>query len=224
MNINLSEADNLRTPIAEAFRSLRTNIQFSGIDKQIKSLIITSSIPGEGKSTIAFNLAISIAQTEKNVLLVDTDLRKPTIHSYIKAQDFSGVTNIIAQNVNYKEVLYSKSDLGNLDIIISGPVPPNPSEILGSEKMRNLIKELEQHYDIILFDSPPIGLFTDAAVLSTIVDGVIMVCAAGKTQREDIAKSIDSLKKVNANLLGFVFNKAKYKKNPKYNVYYTKDR
>ncbi|HYF75403.1 MAG TPA: CpsD/CapB family tyrosine-protein kinase [Candidatus Nitrosocosmicus sp.] len=222
MTINLSTADNLRSPIAEAFRSLRTNIQFSCIDKQIKSLVITSSIPGEGKSTIAFNLAVTIAQTEKKVLLIDTDLRKPTIHSYIQAEDFSGLTNIIVQGINYREVLYSNINTKNLDVIISGPIPPNPSEILGSAKMRYLVERLEQEYDMIILDSPPVGMVTDAAVLSTITDGVIVVCLTGKTKREDLGKSIDSLKKVNANLLGVVMNKAIYRKNSIYNAYYTK--
>lgn len=220
MNINLSEAKNLRSPIAEAFRSFRTNIQFSNIDKQIKSLVITSSIPGEGKSTIAFNLALSTAQTEKRVLLIDTDLRKPNIYSYIEIQDSVGLTNIIVQDMDYREVLHSKEDFLNLDIIISGPVPPNPSEILGSEKMKSLMDELEQEYDMIILDSPPVGLVTDAAVLSTIVDGVIMVCAASKTKREDIGKAIDSLNKVNANIIGFVINKVKNKKGSIYSSYY----
>lgn len=219
MNINLTAANNLRSPIAEAFRSFRTNIQFSNVDKQIKSLVITSSIPGEGKSTIAFNLAVSIAQTEKKVLLIDTDLRKPNIYTYIESQHFMGLTNIIAQDIDYREVLHRKDGFLNLDIIISGPIPPNPSEILGSEKMKSLMEELEQEYDIIIMDSPPAGLVTDAAVLSTIVDGVIMVCAADKTKREDIGKSIDSLNKVNANIIGFVINKVKNKKGSIYNSY-----
>lgn len=220
MNINLSEAKNLRSPIAEAFRIFRTNIQFSNVDKQIKSLVITSSIPGEGKSTVAFNLAVSIAQTEKKVLLIDTDLRKPNIYSYIESQHFMGLTNIIAQDIDYKDVLHRRDGFLNLDIIISGPIPPNPSEILGSEKMKGLMEELEQEYDMIIMDSPPVGLVTDAAVLSTIVDGVIMVCAARKTKREDIGKSIDSLNKVNANIIGFVINKVKNKKGSIYNSYY----
>ena len=224
MNINLSAADNLRSPIAEAFRSFRTNIQFSNVDKPIKSLVITSSVPGEGKSTAAFNLAVSIAQTEKKVLLIDTDLRKPSIYSYIEPKDFMGLTNIIVQGIKYRDVLQSDDDLKNLDIIISGPIPPNPSEILGSAKMRNLVKELEQEYDMVILDSPPVGMFTDAAVLSTIVDGVIVVCVAGKTKRDDISKSIDSLNKVSANLIGVVLNKVKHKKNSSYNSYYYKNK
>lgn len=220
MKIDLSAANNLRSPIAEAFRSLRTNIQFYNVDKPIKSLVVTSSVQGEGKSTVAFSLAVSIAQTEKKVILIDTDLRKPSIYSYVGLKNFMGLTNIIAQDMDYREVLQKNESLENLDIIISGPIPPNPSEILGSAKMRDLVKELEQEYDMIIMDSPPVGLVTDAAVLSTIVDGVIIVCIACKTKKEDIGKSIDSLKKVSANLIGVVINKIKHKENASYNAYY----
>lgn len=220
MKINLSAMNNLRSPIAEAFRSLRTNIQFSNVDKPMKSLLVTSSVPGEGKSTVAYNLAVSIAQTEKKVLLIDTDFRKPSIYSYIEPKNFMGITNIIVQDMDYRDVLHVEDSINNLEIMISGPIPPNPSEILGSAKMRELIKELDQEYDMIILDSPPVGLVTDAAVLSTIVDGVILVCAAGRTKKEDINKSIDSLKKVNANLIGVVINKVKCKENSSYNAYY----
>lgn len=220
MNINLTAADNLRTPIAEAFRSFRTNIQFSNIDKPVRSIVITSSVPGEGKSTVAFNLAVSIAQTEKRVLLLDTDLRKPSIYSYIEPKHFEGLTNIIVQDVDYEDLLQTDGNLRNLDIIIAGPIPPNPSEILGSAKMRALVEELSEVYDMVILDSPPVGLVTDAAVLSTMVDGVIIVCAAGRTKREDIRKAINSLKKVNANIIGVVMNKVKHKKNLSYTAYY----
>lgn len=218
--INLSEAFGMRSPIAEAFRSFRTNIQFSNVDKPIKSLVVTSSNPGEGKSTVAFNLAVSIAQTEKKVLLIDTDFRKPSIYSYIEPESFSGLTNIIAEDMDYKEVLQKEKSQEYLDIIISGPIPPNPSEVLGSQKMRDLLKELKQEYDMIILDSPPVGLVTDAAVLSTIVDGVIVVCVEGKTKKEDLGRSIDSLNKVNANLIGVVINKVKHKNNSDYSAYY----
>lgn len=220
MNINLAAADNLRTPIAEAFRSFRTNIQFANIDKPVRSVVVTSSVPGEGKSTVAYNLAVSIAQTEKRVLLLDTDLRKPSIYSYIEPKHFGGLTNIIVQDVDYEDLLQTDENLRNLDIIISGPIPPNPSEILGSAKMRAFMEELYQEYDMVILDSPPVGLVTDAAVLSTMVDGVIMVCATGKTKREDIRKAIDSLNKVNANIIGVVMNKMKNKKKSGYNAYY----
>ena len=224
MNIKLTTADNLRSPVAEAFRSFRTNIQFSNVDKHIKSIVVTSSVQGEGKSTVAFNLAVSTAQTEKKVLLIDTDFRKPSVFSYIKPKHFMGLTNIIVQDIDYRDVLQVDDDLKNLDIIISGPIPPNPCEILGSAKMRNFMKELDQEYDMIILDSPPVGLFTDAAVLSTMVSGVILVCASGETKREDIGKSIDSLNKVGANLIGVVMNKVKHKKSSSYNSYYYKNK
>jgi len=220
MKIDLSAADNIRSPIAEAFRSFRTNIQFFNVDKPIKSLVVTSSLPGEGKSTVAFNLAVSMAQTDKKVLLIDTDFRKPSLYSYMEPKGFNGLTNVIIQDTGYKDVLQTADSQKNLDIMISGPIPPNPSEILGSAKMRNLIEELEHEYDMIILDSPPVGIITDAAVLSTLVDGVIMVCAAGKTKKEDMKKSIDLLKKVRANIIGVVINKVKDRKKSDYYSYY----
>lgn len=195
-----------RTAISEAFRSLRTNIQFSNIDSELKSLVITSSVPCEGKSTVALNLAISMAQTEKKVLLIDGDLRKPSIHTYFDVRFPFGLTHIITQKTNYKYALQYPYEGLNLHIITSGPIPPNPSELLGSTSMKNLLNALENEYDLVILDSPPIGLVTDAAVLSALADGIIIVYHAGKTKKEILLKSVNALKKVNSNILGIVMN------------------
>lgn len=222
MSININLAENLRSPIAEAFRSIRTNIQFSNVDQPLKSFVVTSAMPGEGKSTVAFNLAVSIAQNGKKVVLVDADLRKPSIYTYIESDSYIGLTNIIAQDISYRSALQSLESLELLDIVLAGPIPPNPSEILGSMKMKKLLEELKQDYEMVILDSPPVGMFTDAAVISTMVDGAVVVCAAKKTRRDDLAKAVSTLNKVGAKLTGIVINKVRYRKNHSYNSYYYK--
>lgn len=220
MDHKLSIVHNPRSPIAEAFRSLRTNIQFSNIENRIRSIAVTSSIPGEGKSTVAFNLAASLAQTGKKVLLIDCDLRNPSIYKKTDLQNTVGLTNIIVQCMHYRDVLQRQDSAENLDIITSGPIPPNPSELLESAKMKELMETLAQEYDMIVIDSPPISLVTDAAILSTLVGGVVLVCEAGKTKTEVLRKSIDALNKVNANILGVVMNKVKLEYKSYYKSYY----
>lgn len=197
---------NPKSPSAEAYRILRTNIQFASIDKALKSIVITSSGPGEGKSTISVNLAAAMAQNNKKVLLVDTDLRKPNLHTFFEMDNSKGITNVLSENIEYTKMI-RHTDIRNLDILTSGPVPPNPSELLGSQKIKLLLFELQSIYDMVLFDSPPVGLVTDAAVLSTITDGVILVCSAGQTTIENAKNAKALLNKVNVNILGVVLNK-----------------
>lgn len=215
--------DYYRFPSSEAFRSLRTNIQFADMDKSIKSIVITSSLPGEGKSTIALNLAATIAQGEKKVLLIDCDLRKPSIHTYSNLNYEYGLTNIIVQDMDYKYALNIIENNMNLNIITSGPIPPNPSDILGTVRMRKLLEVLRNDYDMIILDSPPVGLVTDAAVLSTLTDGVIVVCLKGKTKIDVIKKSVDALRKVNANILGIVMNMVELNESIYSKSYYNKN-
>ena len=207
---------NPKSRSAEAYRILRTNIQFTNIDKTIKSIVITSPGPGEGKSTIIANLAAAIASNSKKVLLIDTDLRKPNIHTFFGLDNSKGVTNVLSEDIEYIKII-QHTDIENLDILVSGPIPPNPSELLGSNKIKLLLNELKNEYDMVLFDSPPVCLVTDAAVLSTIADGVILVCAAGQTTIENAKSAKALLGKVNANILGTVLNKtimrvSRYKK------------
>ena len=206
---------NPKSIYGEAYRTLRTNIQFSGIDRTLKSIVITSSIAEEGKTTIAINLAFSISQIDKRVILIDSDLRKPKVHKELNLLNLSGLTTVLAENLDYK--LFVQSINGeNLDILTSGPIPPNPSELLGSKRMLLLLERIKEDYDMIIFDSPPAGIVADAAVLSTIVDGIILVCAAGKTDICTIKATKASLDKVNANIIGVVMNKVPIKKGEHY--------
>lgn len=215
-----------KSSAAEAYRTLRTNIEFSNIDRSIKSIVITSSNPNEGKSTVAINLSVAMANANKKVLLIDSDLRKPTLHLFVGVSNDTGLTNVLVEDVDYKKLVKSISDLEHLDILISGPIPPNPSELLGSNKMKIFLEKVLEDYDMIFLDSPPVGLVTDAAILSTVVDGTILICAAGETEIDQakVAKSL--LEKVNANIIGVVLNKIPIKKGKyyKYNYYYGQDK
>lgn len=199
--------ENPKSPIAEAFRTLRTNIQFSNIDKPIKSMVITSSGPGEGKSTVSVNLATTIVQSGKSVLLIECDLRKPTVYKYFNINSLKGLTNILVGNEKHTDVLYSAKRTGKFHVITSGPIPPNPAELLGSKKMKDFIKNMEKEYDMVILDAPPIGVVTDSAVLSTVVDGTLLVCCVGQVDINSATRAKDLLDKVNANVLGVVLNK-----------------
>lgn len=214
----------LRSPksrVSEAFRTLRTNIQFSSIDDSIKSLVITSSEPEEGKSTVSINIAAAMAQTERKVLLIDSDLRKPALKEAFNIGSFKGLTNILVEDADYTDVLYKVSEINGLDIIGSGPIPPNPAELLGSNKMKFFIESMIEKYDMVILDSPPIGLVTDSAILSTIVDGTILVCAVGETDINAAKRAKDLLNRVNANILGIVLNKVPIDDNGYYKYYYS---
>lgn len=201
--------------IIEAFRTLRTNIQFSGIDKALKNILITSSIAAEGKTVTSINLAYSISRTEKKVILIDCDLRKPKIHDYFDILNSTGLTTALATKIDYKnfiQVIYE----GKLDLLTSGPIPPNPSELLGSKRMQLLLERVKQDYDVVILDSPSAGIVTDAAVLSTKVDGTIFVCEVGRTEMEEVNTAKAALENVNANIIGVILNKVAIEKGTYY--------
>jgi len=198
--------DNPKSMASEAFRTLRTNIQFSGIDDEVKTIIVTSANLGEGKTTVAVNLALTLAQANKNVLLVDGDMRKPTIYKYFDLTNNIGLTNIIVERKEIGLVKKKIDKLENLDILLTGPIPPNPSEILSSDKFRILIENEKKAYDYVIIDSPPILAVTDAAILSTVSDGVILVAAYNHTEKEELLDAKEQLDNVKANILGVVLN------------------
>jgi len=206
-----------RSPIAEAYRQLRTNIQFSTLDKPLRTLLVTSTSPEEGKSTTLANLAITIAQTGSTVILADCDLRRPTIHELFGVRNGTGLTSVLI-DTSAEEFPFQDSSVPNLRLLPSGPLPPNPAELLGSRRMTELIDRLKAQADFVLFDSPPIIAVTDAAVLATKMDGVLLVIKAGKTKHESAKRAKDLLDKVNANLLGVVLNNARYE--AEYQHYY----
>lgn len=205
---------------AEQFRTIRTNIEFAQLDKPMKNLLVSSSIPAEGKSTIASNLAYVIAQTDKRVLLVDADLRKPTVHRTFKLNNEQGLTTLLTNvDLKFNQVVQHSRDL-NLYFLPSGPIPPNPSEILGSGRMTLLMQELGQYFDIVIYDAPPITAVTDPQVLATKVDGVLMVVRQGYTRKEEVKKAKEALENVNANILGYVMNGKELSDSAGYYAYY----
>ncbi len=206
---------------AEAYRSLKTNIQYSSFDKEIKTILVTSTIPGEGKSTIAGNLALSFAQQDKKVLVIDCDLRKPALHKMFKLSNFKGLSDVIVGNSDLEKVMYNYRD--NFDILTSGKIPPNPSEILASNAMTMLLEKLKTMYDIIIIDSAPLQAVTDAQIISNKVDGTLLVIRAGLTKREAILQAKELLNQVNAKILGVVLNGAENNSEKHYYYYGSKE-
>lgn len=190
---------------SEAYRTLRTNIQYSSFDKEMKIILITSTGPGEGKTTTAGNLAITMAQGDKKVLLVDCDLRKPSVHKKFKLSNTKGLSNYLIGESDLEEVIHNYSK--NLYILTSGTIPPNPSEMLSSKRMKNFLEKQKEEFDCVIVDSPPVMAVTDAQILSTIVEGVLLVTASGETEKEGLQRAKDQLLKVKANILGVVLTK-----------------
>lgn len=209
---------NSKSPISEAYRTLRTNIQFSSFENDIKTILITSSGPAEGKSTTAGNLALTFAQSGKKVLLVDCDLRRPSIHKKFFISNQTGLSNLLVENLKLEDVAVKQED--NLCILPSGTIPPNPAEMLGSKKMKSFIDEMKDNFDYIILDTPPIIAVTDAQVLSTMADGVLLVVSSGQAEREAALRAKELLLNVKANIIGVVLNKLELKSRRGYGYYY----
>ena len=200
---------NPRSPISEAYRTLRTNLDFSSLDKPICSMVVTSAAPEEGKSTTLANLAVTMAQSGKRVILVDCDLRRPSLHHIFNTRSTVGFTDMMRDDALMAKPPLQETNVANLRLLTSGTIPPNPSELLASRRMGDLIAALQQQADILLFDAPPIVAVTDAAVLASKVDAVLLVISAGKTKRDHARKAKALLEKVNARLIGTVLNNVK---------------
>jgi len=194
-----------KSPVAETYRTLRTNLQYSTVENDLKTIVMTSSGPKEGKSTTVANLAIAMAKAGRKVILLDADLRRPVIHSVFGHDKENGITNYLMGMISYEE-LPKKTFHENLWIVSSGSLPPNPSELLASNKMRDLLARLKGDYDRILIDSPPIIAVTDAAVLSKEVDGTILVVAANQTNKDALKRAKGLLDNIKTNLIGIVLN------------------
>jgi len=197
----------LHSSRAEAMRQLRTNLQFINADRPVRSIVVTSAVSGEGKSTLAINLALTIAAAGQSVVLVEGDLRRPSMSSYLGIEQAVGLTTLLIGQFDLDEALQPIGD-DRLMVLACGTTPPNPSELLGSLRMQETIKNLQKRFDFVIIDTPPLLAVTDARVLSKIVDGVIVLVRAGKTTHEQISRAVKSLRSVDARVLGTVLNMA----------------
>ena len=199
-------ARNPRSPVAEAFRSLRTNLEYSSVDEPLKTVLVTSSGESEGKSTVAANLAVAEAQSGKNVVIIDADMRRPKVHVQFNKPNRIGLSDVVTGKMSIDEVIKSYDQVENLSIITCGTLPPNPAELLGSARMTKVIEELEAKFDILVVDSPPM-VVSDAQILSSKVDGVIFVVIPGQTRALTAQRPVEELKRIGTRVLGVVANK-----------------
>ena len=219
---SLITSTNPKSPISEQYRTIRTNIEFSMVDRKLKTLVCTSASPGEGKSTTIANLAVTFAQQGKRVLFIDTDLRKPTVHYTFRVENRHGLTSVLTRRTTLDKAIIPSSRDNNLYILPSGPIPPNPSELLGSNVMREMVAELSLHYDMILFDAPPVLAVTDAQILGNLCDGIILVIKSNQTEKDSIVKAKELLDQVNAHIVGTVLNGKRQAESGYYYYYYGK--
>lgn len=199
-----------KAPVSEAYRILRTNLQYTTVERPVKNVLITSSVPGEGKSFTAANLAIVSAQAGRKVVLVDADLRKPTQHKIFGVSNLRGLTNYLVQGDDALGYLMATAEEG-LFLLPSGPIPPNPADLLGSRRMEQLLLNLAEHYQAVIVDAPPVLPVTDAAVLSSKVEGVILVVRHGETKIELVRQAKERLELSRGRILGCVLNREKIK-------------
>lgn len=196
-----------RGPAAEAYRTLRTNLEFAAVDEPVRTLLVTSSIPGEGKTTTAGNLAVAFAQADRRVVLVDADLRKPGIHKLFDLQNSRGLTTLLRSDEASLDDVAQVTQQENLRIVTTGPLPPNPAELLGSQRMRTVLERLAGDADLVIVDSPPLQAVADAAILSSITDGTLLVIDTGRTRRAAAERGREALAKADARVLGAALNR-----------------
>lgn len=208
--------------IAEQFRTVMTNISFANVGQNIHSLAITSGDPSEGKSTISANLAVTYAKQGKNVIMVDADMRRPTVHKTFLKSNHYGLSSYLSGAVSLDDVV-SDTSIDNLKVITSGPIPPNPSALLGSNRMNDIFGAFNNKNDLVIFDLPPVNTMTDTSLIASTADGTLMVIPQGIAEKKSTKLAIDQLKKVHANILGSVMNMVTdNKQNNDYYYYYSK--
>ena len=195
-----------RSPVSEAYRSLRANLSFYSLDKPLRTLMVTSPAAGEGKSTTIANLAVTMAQSGRRTIVVDTDLRRPALHELFGAQMSPGLTDAMMAAAG--DLPLQKTAVDNLWLLSSGPKPPNPADLLGAERMEQIIAQLTEQADIVLFDAPPVMAAADAAILGARVDGVLLVIQAGKTRRDHSERAREVLEKSRARVVGAALTNA----------------
>ncbi len=206
--------------ISESIKTVRTNLLFTSIDKGLKTILVTSSVPGEGKSFVAANLASAFAQSKYSVLLIDCDLRKGRLHRILGMPNDKGLSNMLIVSSLVDQSYINKTELPNLDFLSMGTVPPNPLELLSSSKFAYFLRNFEENYDIIIIDSPPVGIVSDALVLSKMVDETVIVSAHHKTNISDLENTKKSIQNAGGKIAGVVLNKKKTKKKEYYDKYY----
>lgn len=218
-NYRLVVQDDPKSPAAEAIRTLRTNLQYLSLDKPVKSIMVTSALPAEGKTTIAGNLAVALADAGSQTILVGADLRKPAVHKLFSCDHKVGITTILTGHTTLEQAL-QKTSHPNLKLLAAGPVPPNPAEMLGSKAMRSLVEQLRKMADIVIYDGAPVLAVTDASLLAPVVDGTLLVVHMGHTPREAVRQAKEQLEKVNATILGVVANRVDVSRGRSYYYYY----
>jgi capsular exopolysaccharide synthesis family protein len=207
--------------VAEAYRTLRTNLQFSSLDKPLRSLVVTSAVATEGKTTTSANLAVVMAQAGRRVILVDGDLRRPSAHKLFGLPNREGLTTALVQDPGTLNGYLQETGMQNLRVLTSGPIPPNPQELLGSQRMEELLARLGQEADIVLVDTPPSLIVADANVLAARTDGVLMVVNSGRTRRVVVQQAVGGLRQVGANVVGAVLNMVNVRGGRSYYYYYS---
>lgn len=211
----------------EQFNTIRTNIKFSNVDKDYKTLMVTSPNISEGKSTVSANIATTFAKQGLHTLLVDSDLRRPTVNATFGIDNPQGLSNYLSErNFDINSIIY-KTSVKNLYVMPSGPIPPNPSELIGSKRMAELIKKLSDQLDLVIFDAPPVLSVTDAQIVSTNVDGTILVVRANKTEKAAVKEAVRLIKQVGGHIIGTILNDVEVKGSGYYGYYdyygYSKD-
>ncbi|MDT4895775.1 MAG: polysaccharide biosynthesis transport protein [Acidobacteriota bacterium] len=218
-NTALALIEDVRSPVAEAYRHLRTSLLLSSAGQPPKTILVTSSQPSEGKTTTAVNIAVMLAQTGAEVLIIDCDLRRPRVHTHFGLSNAQGVTNFLSGDTDTDALLQTFEKQPNLKIITSGPIPPNPAELLGSDEMRKLLLQMGERFTHIIVDSPPSVSFTDASILSTMVDGVMLVVHGGKSSRTVVRRAKQHLQDIGAHIYGIVLNNVKLEGSNSYYYY-----
>ena len=208
-----------RSPVSEAYRSLRTNVEFAAVDAPARTLLVTSAIPGEGKTTTAANLAVVFAQAGRRTLLLDGDFRKPGIHRIFDLSNARGLSDLLRSDATSLDDVAQPTEQENLRVIATGPLPPNPAELLASQRMRTILDRLAGAADLVIIDSPPLQAVTDAAILSSITDGTLFVVDAGRTRRGAVRNGREALAKAEARVLGVALNRMSEKSSGGYYYY-----
>ncbi len=207
-DINLITLTDPRAPAAEAYRTLRTNLMFSSLDRPLRTLAITSPVPGEGKSTVLANLAVTLAQSGHETIIVDCDLRKPTQHELWRLDNTEGLTTMLIDEAALANPALQSIGVEHLHVLTSGPLPPNPADVVVSRRMDQAIEALRERAEYILFDAPPVLAVTDAALLGMKVDGMLLVLRAGTSRRDRAARAKEELARVNVPVVGTVLTNA----------------